>query len=78
MFQIWRISQGVLVTLLEVRYESLDDLCGWSNQSTIFDLYFQGLTRSYVPRDVSTLVMTEGPRPFCVTNSNAFCAVDFG
>ena len=44
----------------------------------LLTVYVQRLTRSYVSRDVSTLIMMEGPMISCVSNSDACCEVEFG
>ena len=81
MFQIWRVSENVFVTLLEVPTCVMKvwmiSVVG-PIKVLLLTVYVQGLTRSYVSRDVSTLVMTEGPRLFCVSNIDACCEVEFG
>ena len=81
MFQIWRVSEDVLVTLLEVStcVMRVWMICAVGPiKVLLLIVYVQGLTRSYVSREVSTLVMTEGPRLFYVSNSDACCEVEFG
>ena len=81
MFQIWRVSENVLVALSEastcVMRVWMISVVG-PIKVLLLTVYVQGLPRSYVSRDVSTLVMKEGPRLFCVSNSDACCEIEFG